>query len=146
MRLARRGVAFAALAALALVTACGSDNNNGGTGTPQDLTGTYNITSYEQQVNGQYVEIPGVAGTIVLTATTYAASLQNLPVIGDLVDQGTYTAVGSPTSGEFTQNSTLPGGTQATGTYQQNTTTGVLILTTVVNSVGQRITVQKQGV
>jgi hypothetical protein len=42
MRVARRGFAFAALAALTIVSACGDDNNDGG-GDAVDLSGTYTI-------------------------------------------------------------------------------------------------------
>ena len=142
MRLARRGFAFAALAALALVTACGDDDDGNGGGTAQDLSGTYTLTKFEQGAGGTYTEIPGVTGVFVLTATNYTASISNIPVIGNIEDEGTYTAIGSETSGDFTQTSTA-GGTQATGTYSFDPDTGVLVLSTVVNGVNQRITIQQ---
>ena len=142
MRLARRGFALAALATLAFAVGCSSDSNSN-TGTTQDLSGTYNLTKFEQQISGVFTEIPGVTGTFVLTATNYTATIDNIPVIGSISDAGTYTAFGSATSGDFTQTSTN-GGTQATGTYTRDNTTGVLVLSTVVNGVGQRITIQKQ--
>jgi len=142
MRLARRGFALAAFATLTLVAACGSDSNDNGGGTAQDLSGTYSLVKFEQQISGTYTEIPGVTGSFVLTATTYSLTVSNIPVIGSISDEGTYTAVGTPTSGEFTQTSTV-GGSQATGTYSYDTATGILVLTTVVNGVSQRVTVQK---
>ncbi|HEX5818811.1 MAG TPA: hypothetical protein VFY20_08025 [Gemmatimonadales bacterium] len=140
MRLARRGFAFAALAALMLVSACGDDNDDNGGGTAQDLSGTYDVVKFEQGTAGNFTEIPGVTGILVLTTTTYSATLGNIPVIGSIADEGTYSAIGTETSGTFTQNSTTSG-TQATGTYTRNTTTGELVLQTTVNGVDQRVTV-----
>jgi hypothetical protein len=140
MRLARRSIAFAALAALVLVSACGDDNNDDGGGTAQDLSGTYALVKFEQGTAGNFIEVPGVTGVLELTTTTYSATLANVPVIGSITDAGTYTAIGTATSGTFTQNSTTSG-TQATGTYTRNTTTGELVLQTTVNGVDQRVTV-----
>jgi len=142
MRLARRGFALAALTALTFVAACGSDSNDNGGGTAQDLSGTYSLVKFEQQISGTYTEIPGVTGSFVLTATTYTVTISDIPLVGSISDEGTYTAVGTATSGEFSQNSTA-GGTQATGNYTYDTATGILVLSTVVNGVNQRLTLQK---
>jgi hypothetical protein len=139
MRLARRGFAFAALAALALASACGDDNNDGG-GTAQDLSGAYDLVKFEQGSGGSLTEIPGVLGIFVLTATDYRATLSNIPLVGSVADDGTYTAVGTETSGTFTQISTTTGA-QGRGTYTRNLTTGELVLQTTVNGVDQRVTV-----
>jgi len=138
MRLARRGFAFAALAALALVTACGDDNNDGG-GDAVDLSGTYDIIKYETGAGATFVEVPGTTGSIELTSTNYSA-LISIPGVATIEDAGTYTANGTATAGEFTQTSTM-GRPQATGTYAFNSSTGELVLSTVVSGVNQRITV-----
>jgi hypothetical protein len=139
MRLARRGFALAALAALALVSACGDDNNDDDGGDAVDLSGTYTITKYETGAGATFVEVPGTEGTLELTSTNYTA-LIIVPGLGTIEDAGTYTANGTSTSGTFSQTSTegLP---QATGTFTRNSATGELVLSTVVNGVNQRVTV-----
>jgi hypothetical protein len=143
MRLARRGFAFAALAALALVSACGDDNNDGGGGDAVDLSGTYTILKYETGAGATYVEVPGTVGTVVLTSTNYTAVI-SIPGVGPIEDAGTYTANGTATSGSFTQTSTM-GRPQATGTFAYDGSTGELVLSTVVSGVNQRITVSPAG-
>ena len=139
MRLARRGFAFAALAALALVSACGDDNNDDGGSDAVDLSGTYTIVKYETGAGATFVEVPGTEGSVELTSTNYTAII-SIPGVGIIEDAGTYTANGTATAGEFTQTSTM-GRPQATGTYAFNSSTGELVLSTVVSGVNQRITV-----
>jgi hypothetical protein len=136
MRLARRGFAFAALAALALVSACGDDNDDNDD--LVDLSGTYVLVKYETGAGGTFVEVPGTSGTFTLTPTNYTATL-NIPGVGEIEDAGTYTAIGTESSGDFAQSSTV-GGTQATGTYTFDADTGELVLSTVVSGVNQRVT------
>jgi hypothetical protein len=136
MRLARRGFAFAALSALVLLSACGDDNDDNGD--VVDLSGQYTLTKYEAGAGGNYQEVEGTTGTFVLTSTEYAATL-NIPGLGEIVDAGTYTAIGTEASGDFTQDSNTSD-TQATGTYTFNATTGELVLSTTVNGVDQRVT------
>lgn len=137
MRLARRGFAFAALAALVLVSACGDDNNDNND--VVDLSGAYILTKFEQGAGGTFVEVPGTSGTFTLTSSTYTATL-NIPGLGTINDSGTYTAIGTEAAGDFTQDSNTSD-TQATGTYTFDATTGTLVLSTTVNGVNQRITV-----
>lgn len=138
MRLVRRGLAFAALAAVALLSACGDDNNDGG-GDAVDLSGTYTIIKYETGAGALFTEVPGTEGSIELTSTNYSAIL-SIPGVGLIEDAGTYTANGTATAGAFTQTSTM-GRPQGTGTYAFNSSTGELVLSTVVAGVNQRITV-----
>lgn len=138
MRLAPRGFAFAALAALALVSACGDDDNDDG-GDAVDLSGNYTIIKYETGAGATFVEVPGTEGTIQLTSTNYVA-LIIVPGLGTVEDAGTYTANGTSSSGSFSQTSTM-GRPQATGTFTYNSSTGELVLSTVVSGVNQRVTV-----
>ena len=137
MRLARRGFAFAALAALALVSACSDDNDDNND--VIDLSGQYVLTKYETGAGGTFTEVPGTTGTFLLTSTTYTATL-NIPSLGTIEDEGTYTAIGTEAAGDFTQDSNTSD-TQATGTYTFDADTGELVLSTTVSGVNQRITI-----
>jgi hypothetical protein len=144
MRLARRGFAFAALAALALVSACGDDNDDNEGGTAQDLSGSYELAP----TDGLQITFTGsspvtvqATGTATLTATTYTIVIESPdPVYGPVLSgtrTGTYTATGTDASGTWTQVEDGPDGQQLLGTYSFDSATGTLILVTTIPSLGQ---------
>ncbi len=105
-------------ASLSLVVFVGCGDNGVGN-VAQDLSGDYSLVSFALGTPAGIV--PGATGTVTLTATTYIASFsipQPPPDPPDVVDdEGTYTAVGTATSGNFTQQSTLDPNLQYSGTY-----------------------------
>jgi hypothetical protein len=145
MRLARRGVAFAALAGALLVAGCSSDNNTPNA-VPIDLTGTYTLQTFEQGAGSALVEVTGATGTFNITSSSEYTAVLNIPGVGPIADAGTYTANGTTSngvsSGDFTQTSTT-NGSQATGTFTFTASTGVLVLSTSVQGLNQRITLVK---
>jgi len=120
---------------LLVLPACGDDG--GPAGTPQDLTGTYSVVSFQQG----NIQIPGASGTVTLTATTYVFEVEVPPIT--LTDAGTYTATGTATAGTWTQQSTDGGDFQATGTYAVDPATDRLTIDTTVQGVRNVIVLQK---
>ena len=123
---------LAASILLLVVAACG-DDGTGPTGDPQDFSGNYTLVSFAQ---GNDPPTPGATGTFTLTATNYQVSI-NVPggVPPQVDDQGNYTAIGTATSGTWTQESTVSI-LQSTGTYAWDASTSRLTLDTT--SFGQR--------
>ena len=132
---------FVALAALAVLPVLACDDSNGVDGTPQDLSGAYTLVSFSTGTAAGVVPIPGATGTITLTATTYNANF-DLPGLGQTVDQGTYTATGTPTAGTWTQQSSVVQDLQYTGTYTYNTTTDELTLDSTAQGIRYVIVLQ----
>lgn len=130
-------------AALAL-GACG--NSSGPSGTAQDFSGSYTLVSFAQGTPAGVIDVPGTTGTVTLTATHYDVSL-SIPLPGlpplDLTDQGTYSAIGTATSGTFTQQSTVDPSLQYTGTYSVDAATNQLTMDTTAQGVRTVIVLQK---
>jgi hypothetical protein len=123
---------LAASILLLAIAACG-DDGTGPTGDPQNFSGNYTLVSFAQ---GNDPPVAGAAGTFTLTATTYVVSI-DVPggVPPHVDDQGTYTATGTATAGNWTQQSTVSI-LQSTGTYAWDASTNRLTLDTM--SFGQR--------
>ena len=128
--------ASAALMLLAAFAAC-SDSND--PGEPQNFTGTYTLVSFAIGT----VEIPGSTGTFTMTGTTYEASV-SVPGQGAVVDEGTYTATGTASSGTWTQQSSLDETVQYQGTYEWNVSTSELTLDTTRGGVRNVLVLEKQ--
>jgi hypothetical protein len=120
---------LAASLGLVVFAGCGDDVVGN---VAQDLSGAYSLVSFALGTPAGIVQ--GATGTVTLTATTYVASFtipQPPPDPADVVnDQGTYTAIGTPTSGTWTQQSTLDPNLQYAGTYTFDAAMGRLTLDT----------------
>lgn len=126
-----RTLGLAAFTALfALAGACSDDE--GPSGPSVDLSGTYDLTSFEVPPN-PVVGPPFVTGTLTMTATRYRVNLTNGTVNPPqvVVDSGTYTVSGNNWSQTSEGNPPLP---QTIGTYTLNGT----ILRVDATSAGQR--------
>jgi len=134
------GLRLSALAALLLVLPACSDSS-GPEGTPQDLSGTYTIVSFSQGTSGGVIPVPGATGTVTLTATTYSFDVEVPPL--HIVDNGTYSAVGTSTAGTWNQESTDDPTFQSTGTYAFDPATNRLTLDTTVQGTRNVIELQK---
>jgi hypothetical protein len=136
--------ALLAVPSVALALAgCG---DNGPSGTAQDFTGSYTLVSFAQGTSAGVSQVAGATGSATLTATTYNVSLTipipNLPPL-TVADQGTYSAVGTATSGTFTQQSSLDSSLQYTGTYSFDAGTNRLSLDTTAQGVRTVIVLQQ---
>lgn len=120
--------------------ACSSSNEP--SGTPQDFTGSYTLVSFSTGTSAGVTPIPGAAGSVTLTATNYTVTF-TIPVVGDVSDQGTYTATGTATAGTWTQQSSLDQTLQYTGTYAFDTPTNQLTLDTTAQGVRTVVVLQK---
>jgi hypothetical protein len=145
MRLAPYLAAVVAVSLPILVLAGCSDG--GPTGTAQDFSGNYTLVSFAQGTAAGVVDVPGATGTVTLTATHYDVTF-SIPVGGglpplDVADQGTYSAIGTATSGTFTQQSTLDQSLQYTGTYSFAAGTNQLTLDTTAEGIRTVIVLQK---
>jgi hypothetical protein len=128
----------AALILVAAFAAC-SDSNDPDNGLPQDFSGNYTLVSFA--IGG--IEIPGTTGTFTMTATTYEASV-SVPGQGAVVDEGTYTATGTATSGTWTQQSSIDANLQYQGEYTWNASTSELTLDTSVQGVRNVLVLERQ--
>jgi hypothetical protein len=128
--------------ALLISAGCGDDVVGN---VSQDLSGTYSLVSFALGTPAGIVQ--GATGTVTLTATTYVASFTvpqippNPPEVVD--DEGTYTAIGSATSGTWTQQSTLDPNLQYAGTYTLDQATGRLTLDTTTFGVRTILVLQR---
>ncbi len=136
----KKNVAMALLFALLPLLACGEDN--GVEITDQDFTGSYTLVSFSQGTAAGVTPVPGATGTMTLTATAYQASL-TVPPAPAVVDEGTYSAVGTETSGTWTQQSTVNVNLQYTGTYSWDLAARRLTLDTTALGVRYVLVVQK---
>jgi hypothetical protein len=147
MRLSRHLVAVVAVSLPVLVLARCSDG--GPTGTAQDFSGNYTVLSMAQGTPAGVVDVPGTTGTVTLTATHYDVTLSNPGSVNppippfNITDQGTYSAIGTATSGTFTQQSTLDQSLQYTGTYSFAAGTNQLTLDTTAEGIRTVIVLQK---
>lgn len=147
MSLSRTFAAVVAVSSAALTLAGCSDS--GPSGTAQDFSGSYTLVSMAQGTPAGVVPVPGTTGTATLTATNYDVALSNpgsvdppIPAF-DVIDQGTYTATGTATSGTFTQQSTLNPALQYTGTYSYAAATDQLTLDTTASGIRTVIVFQR---
>ena len=109
----------------------------------QDFSGIYTVHSMSQGTAASVTVLPGVTGTFSMTATTYHVEI-NVPVYNvSIIDNGTYTAMGTATSGEFTQISTDVAGFQYEGTYAWDAATNRLTLDTTAGAVRTVLVLQK---
>jgi len=129
------------LLALLPLLACGDENGTTGP-TAQDFTGSYTLVTFSQGTAAGVTPVPGVTGTMSMTATTYQASL-TIPGLPAVNDQGTYTATGTETSGTWTQQSDLDVNLQYAGTYTWDPISERLTLDTTANAVRTVIVVEK---
>ncbi|MDH3290455.1 MAG: hypothetical protein OEO20_07930 [Gemmatimonadota bacterium] len=127
--------------ALLLFAGCGDDV----VGVSQDLSGTYTLVSFALGTPAGVVQ--GATGAVTLTATTYVASFtvpQIPPAPPEVVDdEGTYTAIGSATSGTWTQQSTLDPNLQYAGTFTFDSATERLTLDTTTFGVRTILVLQR---
>ena len=109
----------------------------------QDFSGSYTVHSMSQGTAASVTVLPGVTGTFSMTATTYHVAI-DIPIGGvSIVDNGTYTAIGTPISGEFSQQSTDNPGLLYQGTYSWDASTNRLTLDTSAQGVRTVLVIQK---
>ena len=131
---------LAAFASLSLA-ACGE--TSGPEGEAQDFSGSYTLHSISLGTVSSVTELPGATGTFTMTATTYQVSI-DIPIGGaGVVDNGTYSAIGTATTGEFSQQSTDNPNLQNQGTYSWDATTNRLTLDTSAQGVRTVLVIQK---
>ena len=123
------------------LTACGE--TSGPEGEAQDFSGTYTLHEISQGTVSSVNVLPGATGTFTMTATTYQVSI-DIP-IGPIAirDNGTYTASGTETSGEFSQQSTDNPVLQYQGTYAWDASTNRLTLDTTAGTTRTVLVLQK---
>lgn len=142
MRLFRL-TSFSVLAAFAGLSLAACGDSSGPEGDAQDFSGTYTLHSISQGTVSSVTELPGATGTFTMTATNYQVSV-DIPIGGaSLDDSGTYTAIGTATTGEFSQESTVNASLQYQGTYTWNATTNRLTLDTTAQGVRTVLVLQK---
>jgi hypothetical protein len=133
-------------AVLLLLAACGEEDGVNDV-SARDFTGSYTLVSFSQGTAAGVIPVPGATGTFTMTATEYQASVSlpqlppNPPIVVD--DEGTYSAVGSPASGTWTQNSTLDVNLQYAGTYSYDMAADRLTLDTTAQGVRSLLVLQK---
>ena len=123
------------------LTACGE--GSGPEGEAQDFTGNFTLHEISQGTLSSVTVLPGATGTFTMTATTYAVAI-DIP-IGPvaLTDHGTYSAIGTTTSGNFSQQSTDDPDLQYQGTYSWDAATNRLTLDTSAQGVRTVLVIQK---
>ena len=142
MRLFRSSI-FSVLALCGGLSLAACGEPSGPEGEAQDFSGSFTLHEISQGTVSSVTVLPGATGTFSMTATSYQVSI-NIP-IGPvaLVDNGTYTAVGTATAGDFTQQSTDNPSLQYQGTYAWNATTNRLTLDTSSQGVRTVLVLQK---
>ena len=142
MQATRKTIAFAAASAVFFLSACGDET--GPEGETQDFSGSYTLHEVSQgTVGGSLNVLVGSTGTFTMTATTYEVSI-NIPLgQTNLVDHGTYSAIGTATSGEFSQQSTDNPDLQYQGTYAWDAATNRLTLDTSAQGIRTVLVLQK---
>jgi hypothetical protein len=138
-----RMASFSVLAAFASLSLAACGEPSGPEGEAQDFSGSYTLHSISQGTTSSVTELPGATGTFTMTATTYQVSI-DIPIGGAGVDDnGTYSAIGTATTGEFSQQSTDNPNLQYQGTYTWNATTNRLTLDTSAQGVRTVLVIQK---
>ena len=135
---------FAVTAAFALLLLNGCGDETGPEGESQDFSGSYTLHQISQgTVGGTLSVLEGSTGTFTMTATTYEVSI-NIPMgATNLMDRGTYTAIGTPAAGDFTQQSTDNPDLQYQGTYAWDAGTNRLTLDTSSQGIRTVLVLQK---
>ena len=136
MRHRRSLLLLLASSVAAAALGCGSDNSGPSNAAPP--AGTYALASFQNPPNPTLTP-PVATGTLVLTATTYAVTI-NVQGQDPVTDQGTYTISGNG----WTQTSTTNQGVQSTGTFTYNLATGLLTVDVTAFSVRTITAWQKQ--
>ncbi len=131
---------LAAFASLSLA-ACGE--TSGPEGEAQDFSGSYTLDSISQGTPTNVIGLPGATGTFTMTATTYQMSVDTPLLPNPIEDTGTYTAIGTATSGTFSQESTSGAGLQYQGTYAWDATTNRLTIDTTSGNTRTVLVIQK---
>ena len=85
----------------------------------------------------------GSTGDFSMTATTYEVLIDVSNGLYTIDDHGTYTATGSATAGDFTQQSTDDPALQYQGTYEWDATTNRLTLDTTARGLQTVLVLQK---
>ena len=139
--ISKKTVAIAAVCTLLFSVACG--DANGPEGDPQDFTGSYTLHKFSSGTPSNVVELPEATGSFTMTATTYQVSIDT-PLLPDpYEDTGTYTAIGTATSGTFSQQSSEEGGFQYQGTYAWDATTNRITIDTTSGNTRTVLVLQK---
>lgn len=135
-------VTMAVSCCVLLLVACGESTDP--EGETQDFSGSYTLHQVSQgTVGGTLNELAGSTGTFTMTATTYEVSI-DIPLGGtNLVDNGTYTAFGTSTAGDFTQQSSVNQALQYQGTYAWDSTTNRLTLDTSAQGIRTVLVLQR---
>jgi hypothetical protein len=141
-RFRNKAAVVAMVLALLVQAGCG-DGTGPDEGESQDFSGNYTLHSISQGTVDNVIELPGATGTFTMTATNYTVSI-NIP-IGPVTidDHGTYTAIGTATAGDFTQQSTDDPSLQYQGTYAWNATTNRLTLDTTSQGIRTVLVLQR---
>ena len=137
----KQATAVAAACALIGFTACG--DSSGPEGEEQDFSGTYTLHEFSQGTPSSVVEFPLATGNFTMTATTYQVSIDTGLLPEPIDDSGTYTAIGTATSGTFSQQSTSGASLQYQGTYAWDGTTNRLTLDTTSGNTRTVLVLQK---
>jgi hypothetical protein len=144
----RKAVALLNLVALVPFLACSDTTEpENDTGDTQDFTGTYTLASIAQGTAAGVTDIPGSTGSATLTATTYEVllTLPQAPPAPPMTidDEGTYTATGSATSGNWSQESTVNPLLQYSGTYSYDAGSQQLTLDTTAAGIRTVLVLQR---
>jgi len=134
---------LAATCAVLALVACGEDEPEGPVVEAQDLSGTYTLFELSQGTAEGVQVVPGSTGDFTMTATTYQVEIDVPANNISITDNGTYTANGTATSGDFTQTSTENAGLQYEGTYAWDAATDRLTLDTTAGLVRTVLVLQK---
>jgi hypothetical protein len=135
-------MAIATAVVLLVGAACGEET--GPVDEAQDFSGNYTLAAFSQGVVGNMTDFPAATGTFTMTATTYAVSIDipgDYPV--SLVDHGTYSAIGTRASGNFSQQSTDNAAMQYAGTYTWNESTSRLTIDTTSQGIRTVLVLQQ---
>ncbi len=142
MRLFRlTGVSVLAAFASLSLAACGEPS--GPEGEAQDFSGSYTLHSFSQGTPTSVIEFPDATGNFTMTATTYQVTIDTPLLLNPMEDTGSYTAIGTATSGTFSQQSTSGAGLQHQGTYTWNGTTNRLTIDTTSGNTRTVLVLQK---
>lgn len=130
------------LALLASV-ACG-DSTSPDEGETQDFSGSYTLHEISSgTVGGSLTVLAGSTGDFTMTATTYEVLIDVSNGLRTIDDHGTYTATGTATAGNFTQQSSVDAALQYQGTYAWNASTNRLTLDTSLAGVRTVLVLQR---
>ncbi len=128
---------------LVLSVACG-DSTSPDEGETQDFSGNYTLHEISSgTVGGSLTVLAGSTGTFNMTATTYEVLIDVSNGLQTIDDHGTYTATGTATAGNFTQQSSVDPALQYQGTYAWNASTNRLTIDTSSQGVRTVLVLQR---